>query len=108
MKAKILPPEEGKEETQNAYPIDLNRGIDAVRNLWLSPPDAEIPEMIGFVGGRAFIKFTRLPNGYQVRYESPEEDRYPIGELTEEEAVECLEDFFEGRSPRWENKLGEY
>ncbi|WP_048086295.1 hypothetical protein [Ferroglobus placidus] len=107
-KLKFYRQKEGKEEIIEGYPIDLNTAINAVKNLRLSPKEVEIPEMIGFMRERAFIEFTKLTDGYQVRYENPDTNQYLIGELSEKEAIDCLEDFFEGRDMRWESRLERY
>jgi len=88
---------EGQEEIVEGWFMDLETAIKAVKSLKLSPPDVEIPEMVGFQRGESFIEFTKLSDGeYQVRYENPYENKHMIGSLSEQKAIDCLCDFFEG------------
>ncbi len=100
---------EGQEKILEGWFMNLETAIKAVKSLKLSPPDVEIPEMIGFQRGDSFIEFTKLSNGeYQVRYENPYENKCLIGSLSEQKAIDCLCDFFEGKELRWGDELGEY
>ena len=89
--------------------MDLEAAIKAVKSLRLSPSNVEIPEMVGFQRGESFMEFTKLSDGeYQVRYENPYENKHMIGSLSEQKAIDCLCDFFEGKELRWGDELEEY
>lgn len=51
-KLKSYRQKEGKEEIVEGSFMDLETAIKAVKSLKLSPPYVEIPEMVGFEGGK--------------------------------------------------------
>lgn len=109
MKLKSYRQREGEEKIVEGWFMDIETAINAVKDLKVSRPESEIPEMIGFQRKNAFIEFTRISDKeFQVRDENHEKDVYLIGTVSEQKAIDCLIDFFEGDDLRWSDELEEY
>ncbi|MHC1627650.1 MAG: hypothetical protein ACXQTI_02305 [Candidatus Nezhaarchaeales archaeon] len=92
--------------------LDLNSAINMLRELEVTvgePPNG-IPWLLGFEGDDgAFIEFVKTGlEDYDVRYENPRVEESLMGSLKYDEAVDCLEDFYEGKELRWKFKLETY
>ena|GEM_PF-5503618 len=85
-------------------PIELRDAIALLDLVKVSPPEVDIPAMVGFddPDRDRFIEITPLGGGkYHIRYEDGPRNIEYMEIHSREETVNCLIDFFSGKPPRY-------